>query len=317
MQPFFLQLPPKASSFPITYDSKVAFLGSCFAENIGEKFKDHKIPSLVNPLGIVFHPLPLMKLLKRCIERDLFEEQDLFYANERWQSFELHSDFSHINKAVLLKAINDQVIAASQFLKEATHLVLTLGTAWGYKHKASEQIVANCHKVSQQVFQKRLSSQEEIASNFSEVFKRLKRFNPSLHIILTVSPVRHIKDGLIENNRSKAQLLSTTAQLISDMEFVDYYPTYELVIDCLRDYRFFKEDMLHPNEQAIDFVWKHFTATFLFKEETQQTLKKVSEIQRGLMHRPFNPQSEAHQNFEASLQGKIEKIQQQYPFMSF
>lgn len=317
MSSFFLQLPPKTSNFPITYNSKVVLLGSCFAENIGEKLLYHKIPSLVNPLGIVFHPQPLAKLLTRCLAEDSISQDDLFYANERWQSFQLHSNFSHTNKDVLLKSINDKIVTTHQFLKEATHIVLTLGTAWGYQHKETNHVVANCHKIPQNNFLKILSTEEEIISSYNELFKVLKEVNSSLKIILTVSPVRHLKDGLIENNRSKAKLLSAVARLTSEVEFADYYPAYELIIDCLRDYRFYKEDMLHPNTQAIDFVWEHFAKTFLFDKETQKTLEDVSEIQKGLKHKPFNPQSEAHQKFEASLQRKITQMQQQYPFMNF
>lgn len=317
MTNFFLQLPANKAKFPISYSSKIFLMGSCFVENIGQKLQYHKLQTRTNPFGIIFHPLAIIRLLERCVEKRFFNEEDLFFANERWQSFEVHSKYSHTNKKELLQILNKKIEDGYQFLKETTHFVCTLGTAWGYQERELRIIVANCHKIPQSNFNKVVTPVDKIKERILDVFEKLLVLNPSIHLITTVSPVRHIKDGIVENNRSKALLLQAVSELAEQHLSISYYPAYELVIDCLRDYRFYKSDLVHPNAQAIQYIWEHFVATYMFENKTAQTLNAIAEIQRGISHKPFNSKSEAHQKFVTSLQEKIKSIITEFPFMHF
>lgn len=317
MSPFFLELPPLSSTEPINYNDKIVLMGSCFVEHIGNMLGYHKFQTLSNPFGIIFHPLPTVQLLDRVLRNEPFTEGDIFSHSDLWQSFETHSSFSSSNPAELLEKLNKSLEHTHLFLKESNYLFITLGTAWGYQHTSSENIVANCHRVSRQEFDKKLASSEEIEARLKDIVQKLLFFNPFLNIVFTVSPVRHTKDGIVENNRSKANLITAIHNLTQKYERTEYYPAYELVIDCLRDYRFYTADLVHPNDQAVMYIWNHFSKTYLHQEETQSIIKATNEIQRGLAHRPMHPESEAYQKFKASLIQKITLLQQRYPFMQF
>ena len=317
MTPLFLTLPPKKSEAAISYSSQVFLMGSCFVENIGQKLSYHKFQTTINPFGIVFHPVALENLLRRIVEQRLFTEADIFYHNEQWHCFEVHSKLSHSNKALFLETLNNQLKVSFNQLKQATKVLLTFGTAWGYVYKENQLLAANCHKVPQQQFEKQLSCISALENCFTSCFDLIHQLNPKAEIITTISPVRHIKDGIVENNRSKANLLAALHSSIENTNLINYYPAYELVIDCLRDYRFFKPDLVHPNDLAIEYIWEHFMNSYLHESDTQNTLKQVGEIQRGLAHKPFNPKSEAHAKFVVSLTKKIEKLKQEFSFMEF
>ena len=317
MTPFFLTLSPKKSETSISYSSQLFLMGSCFVENIGQKLAYHKLRTSINPFGIVFHPVALENLLQRIVEQRKFNEDDIFYYNEQWHCFEVHSELSHSDQAHFLDTLNTQLKVSFEQLKQATHVVLTFGTAWGYIRKENEQLVANCHKIPQQHFNKQLSSVIDLESSFKRCFELIHQLNPKAQIITTISPVRHVKDGIIENNRSKAHLLAALHQSIESSALFSYYPAYELVMDCLRDYRFYKADLVHPNDLAIEYIWEHFMHSYLHERDTQKTLKQVGEIQRGLDHKPFNSQSEAHRKFTTSLLKKMKSLKSDYPFISF
>ncbi len=315
MNQFFTLLPHKKQDASIRYTSTLFLIGSCFVENIGEKLAYHKFPTLINPFGIIFHPEAISPLLLRIVHQNYFTESDLFYHNEQWHCFEVHSQLSHTNKKECLNQLNSFLKDTHNFLKNTSHILITYGSAWGYEQQ--EQVVANCHKVPQKEFNKKLTSVTAIQHTINITIEAIKKINPKASIIFTVSPVRHIKDGIIENNQSKAHLLTAVHQVIQKTTNTFYYPAYELVMDCLRDYRFYKPDLIHPNETAINFIWEHFQQTWLHESETQKTLKQVAEIQRGLHHKPFNKNSEAHKKFMASLSDKIERLTDQYSFINF
>ena len=317
MDPFFLQLPAVQQDSSINYSSKLFLMGSCFVENIGEKLEYHKFRNKINPFGIVFHPVAIRNLLKRIAEQHFFTENDLVFHNERWHCFEVHSSLSNPNKENFISDLNNQLKTSFEFLKEATHVILTFGTAWGYVYKKNNLLVANCHKIPQQQFNKQISSVIDLEKCFDNCFKLIQKVNAKAQIIATISPVRHIKDGIIENNRSKANLTAALHQIITTNNKITYYPAYEIVIDCLRDYRFYKRDLVHPNDTAIDFIWEHFCQSWIYDILTQKTLKRVSEIQRGLQHKPFNAESEAHKKFISSLDRKISDLNKKYPFIEF
>ena len=258
---FRTQIPITPQEPKIDHGSKVLLLGSCFVENIGRKLEYHKFQTLQNPFGILFHPAAIASFFEDVLQQKVFSEEDIFFHNERWHNFSAHSALSRINQEELLSELNSAVGKTGSFLKEASHVIITLGTAWGYKLKTSGKIVANCHKVPQREFEKELL---EVNSKIQRCVNIIKKLNPKACIIFTVSPVRHLKDGFVENQQSKARLISAVHMAVSRDEKANYFPSYEIMMDELRDYRFYAEDMVHPNQVAINYTWKRFTETYFF-----------------------------------------------------
>jgi len=300
----------------INYDSKLFLLGSCFAENIAEKLSYYKFQNQVNPLGVLFHPLAVLDLLQRAQDSTNFSEKDIFFSNGCWQSYSAHSRLNSISKIKILEQLNFAVHSTKEQIEGASHVVLTFGTAWVYTHIQSQRIVANCHKQSQKEFEKSILSIDQLNEVFESIVLILKSFNPELTIIFTISPVRHLKDGFIENNHSKSQLISALHPIINKTKNASYFPSYELVMDELRDYRFYKEDMVHPNQLAIDYIWEKFQSSWICSD-AELTMKEVNRLQKGLDHKPFNPSSKAHQSFLSNLTKDVNALVVKYPFMKF
>ena len=300
----------------INYNSKLLLLGSCFSENIGNKLSYYKFQTQQNPFGILFHPKAIETFITKVINEEKYTESDVFFHNERWHCFDAHSVVSSTSKEELLNTLNTNINSTYQHLKNTSHIIITLGTAWVYREIATDTLVANCHKIPQKKFLKELLTVEEVSESLEAINSLIKSINPETTIIYTVSPVRHIKDGFIENQRSKAHLLSAIHQVVESRNNTHYFPSYEIMMDELRDYRFYAEDMIHPNQTAIDYIWEKFSEVW-FSEETLETMKGVETIQKGLTHRPFNPNSEAHQLFLKKLQQKKETLLQAFPFMNF
>jgi lysophospholipase L1-like esterase len=293
-------------------------LGSCFAENIGDKFQYFKFQNSINPFGIIFNPVSIKKIIDKAINVALFREEDIFFYNERWHCFDVHSDLSNASKVDLLDNLNQILQSTKQQLQEVTHIIITYGTSWVYRNIENDQIVANCHKVPQKQFRKELLSIETIKESIAQTINLIHSINPNCNIIFTVSPVRHIKDGFVENQLSKAHLISAIHGVLNtDCKLnTEYFPSYEIMMDELRDYRFYAEDMLHPNQVAIDYIWKRFKETSI-SENAFATMEEVAIIQKSLSHKPFNPVSESHLKFESRLREKITKLGSQYSFMKF
>ncbi|HLO72465.1 MAG TPA: GSCFA domain-containing protein [Flavobacterium sp.] len=314
---FTTKIPIQKSNFPIDYSSKIVLLGSCFAENMGEKFEYFKFQTVVNPFGIIFNPVSLSRIIEKSIQKDYFTENDIFFHNELWHCFDVHSELSNPDKNNFLISLNKLIDATHLQLKDATHIITTLGTSWVYRNVETDKIVANCHKVSQKQFTKELLSLEIIQQSIESIFFNISVINPNCKFIYTVSPVRHIKDGFVENTLSKAHLIAAIHQKIgAKTQNTNYFPAYEIMMDELRDYRFYTEDMLHPNQIAIDYIWIKFFENYI--QETEFGLMNaICEIQRALKHRPFNPNTERHQNFLSSLETKIIKIKEKLPTIQF
>ena len=298
------------------YDSRVFLTGSCFVENIGEKLQFYQFRNLQNPLGILFHPFAIENLCSRLNSDFRYSEADIFYHNERWHCFEAHSGLSHPGKDEFLENLNRGLESSRSFLKEASHIILTPGTSWYYRHLEQEKNVANCHKIPQKEFSKKIASVEEVKQSLQSSVRNLQGLAPEATIIFTVSPVRHLKDGMVQNQRSKAHLIAAVQDLISEMQDLHYVPSYELLIDELRDYRFYAEDMLHPNVTAINYVWGKFSEAWI-SAEARRVMQRVEKIRSGLAHRPFNPNSEAHKSFLRRLQSDIDKLQKEFPHILF
>ncbi len=314
---FQTSIPIQKSDFLINYSSKLVSFGSCFAENMSDKFDYFKFQNTTNPFGIIFNPISLEKIILRSLHKKYFTENDIFYHNEAWNCFEVHSELSNPNnKTEFLTTLNQLIDTTNGHLEKATHCLITLGTSWVYKHIESDEIVANCHKVPQKLFTKELLSASDIEASLKNIISEIQNINPNAKFIFTVSPVRHIKDGFVENNVSKAHLITALYQFLSNTTSSIYFPSYEIMMDELRDYRFYAEDMLHPNQTAIDYIWMKFSENYINENEFE-TMQHVSEIQKSLSHRPFNPNSESHLKFQDNLKQKINTIVAKYPEMKF
>ena len=289
-------------------------LGSCFAENMSEKFDYFKFQNSVNPFGIIFNPVSIEKLVNRIVNNIEFTENDIFFYNDLWHCYEVHSELSNPNKEEFLTTLNALISSTNTQLNSSTHIIITYGTSWVYRNIESNEIVANCHKVPQKQFSKEILSIETIEKSIQNTIQLIQKINPSCNFIFTVSPVRHIKDGFTENQRSKAHLISAIHSY--NLQPTTYFPSYEIMMDELRDYRFYGEDMLHPNQIAIDYIWERFSENYI-SDESQKVMQEVDSIQKSLLHKPFNPNSESHHKFLENLNKKIQMLQNQFPFMQF
>ena len=309
----------KEAENQINYHSQLLILGSCFAENMGEKFNYFKFQNLQNPFGILFHPLAIENLILKAIKGEIYSEDDIFFLNERWHCFDAHSDLSDISKEKLLEKLNLGLDQTYKQIVKSTHIIITLGTAWVYRKIETNKIAANCHKVPQKEFSKELLTADVIRNSLKNIIELVQSINKNAHFIFTVSPVRHLKDGFIESQRSKAHLITAIHGIMpprGQSSGFSYFPSYEIMIDELRDYRFYEADMVHPNQLALDYIWEKFSKVWIAAEE-YTTIEKVDAIQKSLMHRPFNADSEQHQRFLISLEKKITYLKQKYPFMKF
>ena len=301
---------------PINYSSKALLLGSCFAQNMGAKLEYYKFQQCTNPFGILFHPVAIEKLITRAIDQTWFTSKDVFLQNEQWHCFLAHSKLSNTSEEDLISALNSALEKLRFSLLEASHVVFTFGTAWVYRHLEKDTIVANCHKVPQKEFVKQLLSPDDVSDVLLGIETKLRTINPTCSIINTVSPVRHIKDGLIANSRSKAHLIAGVQEIVSPEKLNYYFPSYEIMMDELRDYRYYKEDLIHPNETAIYLIWEKFLSSWV-ASETFEIQKKIAVIQNGLLHIPFNENSKAHIHFKKDLETKISEIKEQLPWATF
>jgi hypothetical protein len=306
----------KESRNLISYDSKVLLLGSCFSENIGNKLSHYKFQTTLNPFGILFHPKAIEKFISDAINKTTYSEEDIFFLNERWHCFDAHSSLSASSKEGLLTVLNTAISKAHEQITESSHILITVGTAWVYRHIESDLIVANCHKVPQKKFLKEILSVNEIAESLEAIKTLIKSVNRNASVTFTVSPVRHLKDGFTQNQQSKSHLISAIHQVVDGGRTASYFPSYEIMMDELRDYRFYAEDMIHPNATAIQYIWERFSETWIH-EVSKETMQQVEKIQNGRSHKAFNPNSEAHQQFLQNLDESIKALQKKFPHISF
>ncbi len=305
----------------IDHHSKILLLGSCFVENIGGKLERYQFETLLNPFGIFYHPKAIEGFLEKVSNNYVYTEEDIFFDNEQWHCFDAHSRLNSSSQEELLIKLNSGLEETRVFLKKTTHVILTFGSSWYYNFINSNKSVANCHKVSQKNFQKKIFSIQEIAQVFNNITSMLLTTNSSLKVIFTVSPVRHLRDGFIENQQSKAHLLTSIHEFL-DSQNRDgkstyyYFPAYEIMLDELRDYRFYSDDMLHPNKIAVDYIWSRFIEAWVSKNSFI-LFKDIDVIHNGLAHRAFNENSEKHQLFLTDLKKKIELVKAKIPAARF
>ncbi|MEZ4927568.1 MAG: GSCFA domain-containing protein [Saprospiraceae bacterium] len=317
MEPFRTVLPARAAPFTIGHNDHLMMIGSCFSVNIGERLLQRKFRTAINPFGIVYNPLSIAGCLDRLMaEKQAFTEDELFENAGLWHSWEHHGHFSKPSRAETLEGINSAYAQAVKELKSTNTVILTFGTSIVHYLKENGQVVANNHKMPAAVFGQRRLDIQEICEALSPVLTKLTRQNPGLRIIFTVSPVRHIRNGLEENQRSKAVLLLAVEALCRQFDHAFYFPAYELQLDDLRDYRFYASDMLHPSEQAVDYIWQYFSDAF-FSGETQQLNAAIEKITTAAAHRPFHPDSVEHKAFKAAQLKAIEKVKREWPGLDF
>jgi hypothetical protein len=310
---FHIEFTPAQLPVRINHRHKLLLVGSCFTENIGTRLRQHKFEILENPNGILFNPISITRSVQSYFSGKQFTEAELFYQNECWNSWEHHSRFSIPGKAACLSAINQSLQSAHGFILKADWLFVTVGSAFVYELE-NGAVVANCHKVPTDKFRKRLLTVDETVTAFKTMLDELLGVNPTIKIIFTVSPVRHLRDGFVENNRSKSVLIQAVHHLTAAYETAFYFPAYELVIDDLRDYRFYAEDMVHPNYAATNYVWEKFVPACI-DEPTQQLMKEINTINAAKSHKPFHPTSEQHKTFlRANLQ-KVVQLQKRFPYI--
>lgn len=330
---FQTEIPLIKAKNQIDYNSQLLLLGSCFVENMGDKLSYFKFQTVQNPFGILFHPLAIENLVFRAVHQKKYVDDDIFFSNERWHCFDAHSKLSSSSKEQLLQNLNEGLENTLHQIKHASHIIITLGTAWVYQSIQSTQIVANCHKVPQKAFTKKLLSIERIEKSLTNIIELIGSLNSKAQFIFTISPVRHIKDGFTENQVSKAHLISALQQILNSPSSTaepsliigeglrenwarELFPSYEIMMDELRDYRFYAADMIHPSIVAIDYIWDKFKQVWI-SEEAQNAMLEIDAIQKGLQHKAFNPDSGAHQKFLKNLEVRMEYLKKQLPFLEF
>jgi hypothetical protein len=302
------------ADFDINFKSKQMFLGSCFTENIGNKFLELSFKTDLNPFGIIYNPVSVLNSIEFLHNGKLFDENDLEYSHEQWFSFFHHSRFSFSDKNQCLNNINNRISYSSEFLKNTDFLFLTFGSALTYVLLKTGQTVSNCHKIPSKEFEKKLLSVDYIIAEYSDFINKIQFENPKLKIIFTVSPIRHWKDGAIENMHSKSILLVAIHKLIKKFENIYYFPSYEIMMDELRDYRFYNDEMFHPSQVALNYIWERFSETY-FTEETKSIISEIEKLLKAKSHRPFNPNSESYSNFIKSNIEKICNLESKYSFL--
>ncbi len=307
---FFLPIDIPLLPGPLRYQDKIYLTGSCFTEHMSRFLSKAKFQVADNTHGILFNPLSICRSMQDVIECREYQAADLFFLDEYWHSWFHHSDFSDLDQERCLSKINDRIRSHHLFLKQAGYIMITLGSAFAYKLLSSGQYVSNNHRAPHHWFSKELLSAETIQNALQHLQKMLAEFNPACKLLFTVSPVRHSRDGVVENNRSKARLL----EAIHNLKNIYYFPAYEIVIDVLRDYRFYDADLVHPNYAATQFVWEKFTA-YCIDPDCLPTMKEMEEISKAFTHQPKSTESRAHQLFVSRCLDKATALQQRYPYL--
>jgi hypothetical protein len=304
---FRTEITIKPEKFRISHSDKIEMIGSCFVENISERLDGSGFTTDVNPFGIIYNPCSLAQSLNRLFNNKQYTENDLFKYNELYHSFSHHSRFSDVNPELVLEQINARLQHSSAFLRESTILIVTFGTAYVYRLLSTGEIVSNCHKLPESYFIRKRLSVNDILNEWHPLIERLSKLVDGIKILFTVSPIRHLKDGYHENQLSKSTLLLAINELIDRYPYCYYFPAYEILLDDLRDYRFYADDMIHPSEQAIDYIREKFSETY-FDKQTQEVANEYEKLQKALNHRPFHPDLETYKNFRKQTEEKMQKI---------
>jgi hypothetical protein len=282
---------------------------------MASRLKQYKFRVLDNPNGVLFNPCSIASALERAVDMSVYEPSDLFLHDGLWACWDFHSRFSDPSPETACQRMNESVIEYGSFIRSAQWLLLTLGTAWVFE-RPDGRIVANCHKMPASGFARRLMRSEEIRVILAQAIEKIRQVNPDLRVIMTVSPVRHLRDGFVENNRSKAALITAVHDLVESLPAVSYFPAYELIIDDLRDHRFYAEDLVHPNYQATAYVWEKFAEASI-SGASREAMKEIDKITAAIQHRPLHPHSQAHVAFRKKYLQMAFSLSQRFPDLDF
>ena len=307
MKEFRTDLMPSISASPIGLRDTIFTIGSCFADTIGNHLNDNKFKVWNNQFGSVYNPISIHRLLLFGLKNESPPSESYLQNEEVHLNYNFHSSHSALSQKELENKIVTSIREANEFLKNTNRIIITYGTAFVYRLKSTNEIVANCHKVPSANFAKSLLTEGEIIESFKNLYSKLKSINPKYKIILTVSPVRHLKDTLELNAVSKSILRLSCHSIVNQFSDVEYFPSYEILLDDLRDYRFYKTDRLHPTEEAIEYIWEKFVTAY-FDEPSKRFINEWKEVRKDLQHKPFHPQSENHQKFLKSLLNRLESM---------
>lgn len=313
---FFTEVNIAPTPKKIEHNNNIVTIGSCFAENIGNKFSELKFNSLINPFGVLYNSASIKNSLELISEQKVFSEDELIFDQDEWHSFYHHSDFSHHKKEAIISKINSTSASVFSFLSKTDWLVVSLGTSFVYHHNQSDTIVSNCHKIPQKEFTRVFLSQEENYNNIKEIINLQLTLNPNTKFILTVSPVRHLKDGTHNNQLSKASLLLAVNQTVKDFEYVYYFPSYEIIMDELRDYRYYDTDLVHPNSQAVNYIWEKFSYSVL-SDKCRTMINEIEKIVNASKHKVRNVRSNKSREFAKKILNQIDKIEGENPHIDF
>jgi len=308
MNSFRTIFPGMASPFQIGHHDRILLSGSCFTEHIGSRLNDLRFRTLVNPFGIVYNPFSIADALAQLSDGNAIYTRDSIFENQGvWRSWDHHSQFAKPDPVETLNGMNDAFRESSLFLKDTTYLLITLGTADVFYLHETGKIVANNHKMPDRLFGTRRLSVDFVADVLTGCLSSLLKKNPGMRFILTVSPVRHLRKGMIENQRSKAVLCLACEAVCRQIPEAHYFPAYEILLDDLRDYRFYTSDMIHPSDVAVNYIWDYFSGTY-FSESTRQTNAALEKINAALRHRPFNQDTGQYRTFLAAQEDALRRL---------
>lgn len=300
--------------FELNPQRPLMLLGSCFSDNIGDRLTSAMWKCAVNPCGVLYNPASIASIVARALDNNFLSDEDIATTDNRYFSWLFDSHFASVDKSAALQKMNDALSMTAEYLNNISCLIVTFGTAWIYELAENRQVVSNCHKFPSNHFLRRKMSVEEIANLWIPLIERLQKNNPELKIIFTVSPIRHFKDGAHENTLSKSTLMLAIDRIISETQHTDYFPAYELVIDELRDYRFYADDMLHPSKVAIDYIWKRFSQKY-FSTQTIDLIAKATKLSQRLKHRPLTDNIAQIDKFHSETERLISDFIAAHPFL--
>jgi hypothetical protein len=307
MDSFRTELNIRPSADRISLSDRILTVGSCFSDAMGAQLMSNKITCRVNPLGVVYNPHSIHKSILYVVDNQLPPADTFLQRDEFFLNYDFHSQFASLQQDDLKQRLKTTISESHHFLKNASWLIITYGTAWVYERTENNEVVANCHKMPAAQFAKSLLTQKKILESFESMYTRVKTVNPQLKFILTVSPVRHLKDTLELNSVSKSVLRVACNTLIEQHQDVHYFPSYEIMMDDLRDYRFYANDMIHPTSMAEAYIWKRFSECY-FDEQLKSFLPKWQHIMTALSHKPFQHASPSHQKFVRETIKKLQEL---------
>jgi hypothetical protein len=316
MEKFRTEVKIAPAGHKINHRSVILMIGSCFTENIGARMHDYKLNVDINPFGIVYNPMSVSQNLESVISGKKYTAEDLYYYQDSWISFDHHSRFSFPEPEICLKEINSRIGYSHQHIRTVSFLIITFGTAWIYKTADTGRLVSNCHKLPADFFSRQLLKTGDIIDVFKNVIDKLIKINPGIRIIFTVSPIRHWKDGPVQNTVSKSSLILSIHEILKLYDCTEYFPSYEIALDDLRDYRYYEEDMIHPNSQMTGYIWEKFSQAY-FDDETLKANKEIGRLNSALKHKPFRPGTPKHLDFVNTQLEFIQNLKQKYPYLDF